>query len=50
MIGLEGNKDPDLDPMERNLRSLVLLEDRASGASGRIKLYWDNKTGAFNPL
>lgn len=50
MIGLEGNKDPDLDPMERNLRSLVLLEDRASGASGRVKLYWDNKTGAFTPL
>lgn len=50
MIGIEGNKDPDLEPEERNLRSLVLLEDRATGSSGRIRLYWTASTGAFTEI
>ena len=50
MIGLEGNKDPDLSPEERNLRSLVLLEDRATGSSGRIRIYWDHRTGNFQQV
>ena len=50
MIGLEGNKDPDLDMQERNLRNLVILEDREFGTTGNIPLYWDFKTGLFNPL
>lgn len=49
-IGLEGNKDPDLSEEERNIRDLVLLSDREYGESGRIKLYWDRKTGLFNEV
>lgn len=50
MLGLEGNRDPNLSPEERNLRTLVLLEDREFGETGRYKLYWDNKTGLFNEI
>ena len=50
MIGMEGNKDPDLPEEDRNIRTLVLLEDRMTGASGKVKLFWDKSTGAFNPL
>lgn len=50
MLGLEGNRDPNLKPEERNLRTLVLLEDREFGETGRFKLYWDNKTGLFNEI
>jgi len=50
MIGMEGNKDPDLQPEQRNIRNLVLLEDRATGSSGKLSLYYDNKTGAFNEM
>lgn len=48
MLGLEGNKDPDLPAEERNIRKLVILEDREFGASGNVKLYWDPKTGLFS--
>lgn len=50
MIGLEGNKDPDIPKEERNIRSLVLLEDREFGSTGRFGLYWDEKTGLFNEM
>lgn len=50
MIGIEGNKDPDLPEDERNIRTLVLLEDRMSGASGKIPLWWNNKNGSFNEI
>lgn len=50
MLGLEGNRDPNLDPLERNMRTLVLLEDREYGEVGRFKLYWDNATGLFNEI
>lgn len=50
MIGMEGNKDPDLDPEVRNIRSLVVLEDRATGASGKLKLFYDKATGSFNQI
>ncbi len=50
MIGLEGNKDPELDPMERNMRKLKLLEDRTFGATGVVKLFWDSKTSLFNEV
>lgn len=50
MLGLEGNRDPGLPPEERNIRTLVLLEDREYGESGRYKLYWDRKTGLFNEI
>ena len=50
MLGLEGNRDPNLSPEERNLRTLVLLEDREFGEVGRFKLYWDRATGLFNEV
>lgn len=50
MIGIEGNKDPDLSMEERNIRTLVVLEDREFGASGKIPLYWDSKTSLFNEM
>lgn len=50
MLGLEGNRDPNLPPEERNMRTLVLLEDREFGEVGRFKLYWDAATGMFNEL
>lgn len=50
MLGLEGNRDPSLNPEERNLRTLVLLEDREFGETGRYRLYWDRNTGLFNEI
>jgi twinkle protein len=50
MLGLEGNRDPNLQSEERNLRTLVLLEDREFGETGRYKLYWDKATGLFNEI
>lgn len=50
MIGIEGNKDPDLPKEERNIRKVVMLEDREFGTSGYFKLYWDESTGMFNEL
>jgi len=50
MVGLEGNKDPELALEERNIRKLKILEDRNFGASGVIKLYWDYKSGMFNEM
>ena len=50
MLGLEGNRDPNLPREERNLRTLVLLEDREFGETGRFKLYWDQSTGLFNEV
>ena len=50
MLGLEGNKDPDMEDEARNMRKLVILEDREFGASGFIRLYWDNQTSLFNEV
>lgn len=50
MLGLEGNRDPNLSQEERNVRTLVLLEDREFGETGRYKLYWDKATGLFNEM
>lgn len=48
MMGLRGNKDPELPVFERNMRYLDLLEDREFGTSGTVSLYWDENTGSFN--
>lgn len=48
MIGMRGNKDPELPLEERNMRYIELLEDREFGASGIVPLYWDHHTGLFN--
>lgn len=50
MFGLEGNKDPELSKEERNIRDLVLLDDREYGEVGICKLYWDDKTALFNEM
>jgi twinkle protein len=50
MFGLEGNRDPDLSKEERNMRTLVLLEDREFGETGRFPLYWDDNTSLFNEV
>lgn len=50
MIGLEGNKDPSLPEMDRNVRTLVCLENRNTGQTGKIPLFYDGKTGAFNEI
>jgi len=49
MLGLEGNKDPDLPIEKRNRRVLKILEDREFGASGKFPLYWDQRTQLFIP-
>ena len=50
MIGMEGNKDPELPDIERNIRKLKILEDRNLGVSGVVKLYWNSKTSLFEEM
>lgn len=50
MIGIEGNKDPDLPPEQRNCRDLVLLEDRNFGESGRVHLFYNKDTGILHEI
>lgn len=50
MIGLEGNKDPDLPEEERNVRQLVVLENRTTGETGRWPLYWNKATTIFTEM
>ena len=50
MFGIEGNKDPELQEEERNVRTLVLLDDREYGEVGKFPLYWDSKTTMFNEM
>ena len=47
MIGLEGNKNPDKPEEERNLRRLVVLENRESGQTGVVNLSWNRNTTLF---
>lgn len=50
MIGMEGNKDPDLEIDQRNFRQLVLLEDREYGNVGTVNLWWNKQTGLFQEV
>jgi twinkle protein len=50
MLGLEGNRDPNLPEEQRNMRTLVLLEDREHGEAGRFPLYYDKVTSLFNEI
>ena len=45
MIGIEGNKDPELSEEERNTRKLVILEDRNFGESAIIPTFYNKNTG-----
>ena len=47
MLGLLGNKDPDLPENIRNTREIRVLEDRMFGSSAKYQLFWNNKTGKF---
>ena len=48
MVGIQGDKSPDLSIEEKNMRQLILLEDREFGQTGKFPLYWDSKTSLFN--
>lgn len=50
MLGLQGNKDRNLSEEERNIRELVVLDDREFGEVGTCRLYWDRKTTLFNEM
>tara|TARA_R110000851_G_scaffold115675_3_gene241609 strand:- start:2693 stop:4405 length:1713 start_codon:yes stop_codon:yes gene_type:complete len=50
MIGLEGNKDPELDEDVRNLRQLTILEDREFGNAASVKLHWNKNTTLFSEV
>ena len=50
MFGLEGDKNPELSEEERNVRHLVLLDDREYGEVGICPLFWDKKTSLFNEM
>lgn len=50
MIGIEGNKDPNLPTEQRNIRHFIILEDREFGSVGDIPVYWDETTGMFNEI
>ncbi len=50
MFGIEGNKDPELPEEERNVRILVLLDDREYGEAGKFPLYWSSKSTMFTEM
>lgn len=50
MVGMSGNKDPELPEDDRNCRKLTVLEERQFGASGSVNLFWDKNTGNFLEL
>jgi len=47
MLGMLGNKDPDLPDETRNTRQIRVLEDRAWGTGGKYNLFWNRNTGKF---
>lgn len=50
MLGLEGNKDPELDQEIKNMRWLTILEDREFGNSDRIPIYWNRNSTLFKEV
>lgn len=50
MLGIERNKDPELDPDERNTSTFVLLEDRAFGNSKKFKVRYNVENGDYLEL
>lgn len=50
MIGLEGNRDPELTPEERNMRKFVVLENRETGEVGEWNFYWNPHTTHFTEV
>ncbi len=50
MFGVEGDRSPDLDEDQKNVRHLVLLSDREFGETGTTDLFWDRHTQQFNEM
>jgi len=50
MIGIEGNKDPELPDEVRNMRYLSILEDREFGNAITVPLYWNQHTQLFKEV
>lgn len=50
MLGLMGNKDPDLSEDIRNTRELIILEDRNWGNSAKYPLFYNKATGLFTEM
>lgn len=50
MIGLEGNKDPELEDNIRNMRVLRILEDRSFGVSEKFPIFRNSVTGKYREL
>lgn len=50
MLGLEGNRDPELPPEQRNVRQLVILEAREYGEVGSYPMYWNPDTTVFTEI
>lgn len=50
MIGIEGNKDEELDPYIRRQRWLKILEDREFGETGSFGLSWNPITQIFKEI
>lgn len=47
VLGMEGNKDPDLDEVQRNTRYITTLKDRAFGNVCRFPIFYDNISGSL---
>lgn len=50
MLGLEGNKDHELEEGVRNIRYLNILEDREFGNSERIPIWWNKNTTLYTEM
>lgn len=50
MLGLEANKDEALPDEVKNIRNLVLLEDREFGETGRFPVFWNRNTTLFSEI
>lgn len=45
LLGLEGDKDPDLPQEERDARQLVIVDEREYGITGKVPLFFNQETG-----
>lgn len=50
MIGIEGNKDPELPEGVRSLRKLTILEDREFGNSDSVTICWNKNTTLYSEV
>ena len=48
MIGIEGNKDPELDDIHRRMRHIKILEDREFNATGIFPLMYSEVTQLYS--